>query len=197
MVPTLMPSNPLTEKQVERYHQDGYLLIPQLFDAEEIELLRRAAKEDRALDEHALGRDDGEGGTVRLTVWNQPGEGIYGMFARCRRLVDPMDQILEEEAYHYHSKMIMKAARVGGAWTWHQDYGYWYHYSVLRPQLASWSIAIDPATRENGCLQVIRGSHKVGRVHHVLAGDQAGAEPERVSEILKRHELVHVTMDPR
>jgi ectoine hydroxylase len=54
-----------------------------LFDGAEIDLLRRAAKEDRALDEHAFGRADGEGGTVRLSLWNHPGDGIYGMFARC------------------------------------------------------------------------------------------------------------------
>jgi len=191
-----MPPHPLNEEQLERYHRDGYLLVERMFDAAEIDLLRRASKEDRALDDHAVGRDDGEGGSVRLSVWNQPGAGIYGMFARCRRLVDAADQVLGEEAYHYHSKIIMKDARVGGAWTWHQDYGYWYHYSVLQPQLASWFIAVDPATRENGCLQVLRGSHRVGRLEHVLSGDQAGADPERVAEVQQRHELVHVTMEP-
>ena len=43
---------------------------------------------------------------------------------------------------------------------------------------------------------MIRGSHKLGRIEHVLTGDQAGADPERVAEILKRHELVHVEMEP-
>ena len=45
-------------------------------------------------------------------------------------------------------------------------------------------------------LQVLRGSHKLGRVNHVLAGDLAGAEIERVEEAKKRLELVHVTMRP-
>ena len=55
---------------------------------------------------------------------------------------------------------------------------------------------MDPATRENGCLQVLEGSHLCGRVDHVLTGDQAGADPERVAEIAKRLPLVHVEMEP-
>ncbi len=57
-------------------------------------------------------------------------------------------------------------------------------------------IAVDRATRENGCLQVIRGSHKMGRVNHILTGEQAGADMERVNEALKRLELVYCTMEP-
>ena len=48
---------------------------------------------------------------------------------------------------------------MGGAWTWHQDYGYWYQNGMLYPYLVSVFIAVDPATRENGCLQVLEGSH--------------------------------------
>lgn len=191
-----MSSSPLSEQQLKQYRGDGFLVLPRLFDEEEMDLLRRAAKEDRALDEHSFGKADGEGGRVRLSLWNHPGEGIYGMFARCRRLVDRAEQILADEPYHYHSKMIMKDAQVGGAWTWHQDYGYWYQNGVLTPNLVSAFIAVDPATRENGCLQVIRGSHHCGRVDHTLAGDQAGADMERVNEILKRYEHVHVEMEP-
>jgi ectoine hydroxylase len=191
-----MGAGPLTIDHRRQYEQDGYVLLPAMFDAEEIELLHRAAKEDKALDEHAFGRADGEGGVVRLSLWNHPGDGIYGMFARCRSIVDSAEILLDGEVYHYHSKMIMKEPRVGGAWTWHQDYGYWYQNGVLFPLLCSASIAVDRATRENGCLQVLKGSHRAGRIDHVLTGDQAGADPERVAELSKRLELVYVEMAP-
>jgi ectoine hydroxylase len=70
---------------------------------------------------------------------------------------------------------------------------------VLEPLLSSVFIAVDPCTRENGCLQVIRNSHHCGRINHVLTGDQAGADRERVEELLKRpgrFPLVHVEMSP-
>ncbi|WP_435008222.1 phytanoyl-CoA dioxygenase family protein [Tundrisphaera lichenicola] len=191
-----MRPGPLTPDQIARYERAGSLLVPSLFDAEEIGLLLRASREDRALDAHSFGRADGEGGRVRLSLWNHPGDGIYGMFARCRRVVDSAEQLLDDEVYHYHSKMIMKDPKVGGAWAWHQDYGYWYQNGVLFPDLVSVFIAVDPCTRANGCLQVIEGSHKLGRIEHVLTGEQAGADLERVGEVLKRLPLVHVEMNP-
>jgi len=185
-----------TKEQIASYHGDGYFVARRLFDNEEIGLLRRSAKEDRALDEHAFGRADGAGGSVRLTLWNHPGDDIYGMFARNRRVVQRVEQLLEDEPYHYHSKMIMKQAQTGGAWEWHQDYGYWYENGVLRPNLCSVFIAVDPCTKENGCMQILVGSHKMGRITHVKVGDQTAADPERVQASAKELEHMYVEMQP-
>jgi ectoine hydroxylase-related dioxygenase (phytanoyl-CoA dioxygenase family) len=186
----------LTSAQLADYRRDGFLVARSLFDSEEIELLRRAAKEDKALDDNAFGRADGAGGSVRLSLWNHPGDDIYGMFARSRRVVDAVAQLLEDEPYHYHSKMIMKQARTGGAWEWHQDYGYWYENGVLKPNLCSVFIAVDAATRANGCMQVLQGSHELGRLTHVKIGDQTGADPERVAAAEERLERIYVEMAP-
>jgi hypothetical protein len=191
-----MAAGPLSNTRLDEYQQNGFVLEKAMFNAEEIDLLRRAAKEDRQLDQHSFGRGDGEGGTVRLSLWNHPGDTLYGMFARCETIVNSAEKLLEGEVYHYHSKMIMKDAKVGGAWAWHQDYGYWYQNGVLFPLLCSASIAVDPATRENGCLQVLKGSHHLGRIDHVLTGDQAGADPERVAEAQKRLETIYIEMAP-
>ncbi|MFO0849310.1 MAG: phytanoyl-CoA dioxygenase family protein [Gemmataceae bacterium] len=191
-----MPAHILTDAEVKQYHDDGYVLAKGLFDAEEIGLLARAAKEDNELDKRSFGRADGEGGVVRLSLWNHPGDGIYGMFARCERVVRSCERLLGGEVYHYHSKMVLKDAKVGGAWAWHQDYGYWYQNGVLFPLLTSVFIAVDPSRKENGCLQVLKGSHHCGRINHVLTGDQAGADREHVDELMKRLELVYVEMDP-
>lgn len=191
-----MPTGPISPNLLPQYQRDGYVVMRNLFTADEIATLRDQAKSDRAMDQHAFGKADGEGGRIRLSLWNHPGEGIYGRVARCRSMVDTAEILLGGEVYHYHSKMIMKEARVGGAWAWHQDYGYWYQNGVLFPLLTSAFVAVDRATKENGCLQVLRGSHLAGRIEHVLVGDQAGADIDRVNELAKRLELVHVEMEP-
>ena len=191
-----MAKGVIGDREVRSYNEDGYVLVKNMLDADEIGLLGRAAREDRVLDQHSYGRADGEGGTVRLSLWNHPTDTIYGAVARSESIVNTAEKLLEGEVYHYHSKMIMKDAKVGGAWAWHQDYGYWYQNGVLFPLLTSAFIAIDPATKENGCMQVIRKSHELGRIDHVTTGDQAGADMERVNEALKRLDLVYVEMEP-
>ncbi len=167
-----------------------------LFDVEEAGILREAAKTESAFEEKAYDLDDGEGGQQRLVLWNSAGEDLWGAIARSSRIVNTMEQLFDDEVYHYHSKMSIKQPRTGGAWSWHQDYGYWYQNGCLYPDMGSAFIAVDPNTKENGCLQVLKGSHKLGRVEHGRFGDQTGADPERVEEAAKVMELVFVELDP-
>src|SRR6516225_1432820 len=186
-----MPDLTLNAQQIEQFHRDGFVFVEKLFNDEELDLLRRIARADQQLTQKAAGRRDGQGGVVKLTVDNEVGDDIYGAIVRSRRIVDSMEKLLGGEVYHYHHKMILKEPKVGGAWEWHQDYGYWYHNGCLSPDLASCMIAVDRATKANGCLQVLRGSHHLGRIDHGKIGDQTGADLERVEVALKRLELVY------
>ncbi len=187
----------ISAEQIAQFDEQGYLIVPQLLNAEETALLRDIARVDHELAGRAASRADGEGGAVKLVVANDlPADTIYGAIVRSARIVRAMEQLLRDEVYHYHHKMILKEARVGGAWAWHQDYGYWYNNGCLWPDLASCMIAVDKATRENGCLQVVAGSHKVGRIDHGQVGDQTGADPERVAQVVQRLPVVHCELDP-
>ena len=191
-----MPSL-LTPEQRSEYERDGFVLVRSLFDAEEIALLRGAIETDPQLHASLYDRHDASGKSTRMATWNHPGDSVYGLAARSHRVVDTMEEMLGGEVYHYHSKLTAKEPRDGGAWEWHQDYGYWYHNGCVFPYMASVMVALDKTTRENGCLQVIRGSHHAGRVEHgVLPGQQVGADPRRVEEMLKTMELVYAEMDP-
>lgn len=185
-----------TAAELATYERDGYLLVPSLFDADEMALLLDFARQDEALQASAYGRKDSTGQETKLALWNHPGEDLYSMFSRSPRVVDRMEQLLGGEVYHYHSKMMLKEPYVGGAWEWHQDYGYWYHNGCLAPLLASCLIAVDRASRENGCLQVLVGSHQMGRIDHGKTGDQTGADMERVNAALERMPLVYIEANP-
>jgi ectoine hydroxylase len=192
-----MPQFAPTSRDIAEFHEQGYLVVPGLLDTEENDLLRNIAKADREIATQAASRADGEGGAVKLVVSNDlPAGTIYGALVRSRRIVDTMQQLLGDEVYHYHHKMILKEAVIGGAWAWHQDYGYWYNNGCLWPDMASCMIAVDKATRENGCLQVVPGSHRLGRIDHGPVGDQTGADPERVREIVKRLPIVYCELEP-
>ena len=123
-----------------------------------------------------------------------------GCTCRCEKVVSTSEQLLGGEVYHYHSKLVMKEPRIGGKQEWHQDYGYWYNNGLLTPDALSVFVPLDQCTRENGCLQVIAGSHKCGRIEHAFTGGQTGADVERVREILGdksgRFYHFHVEMSP-
>ncbi|KAJ8300546.1 hypothetical protein KUTeg_022065 [Tegillarca granosa] len=105
-------------------------------------------------------------------------------------------QLLGGEVYHYHTKIVTKEPYVGGTFEWHQDYGYWYKYNCLFPDMLTVWIAIDNCQKSNGCLQVLRGSHKCGRIEHLIEAEQTCADSKRVKEIANRCELVHGELNP-
>jgi ectoine hydroxylase len=186
----------VTDNQIQDFHRDGYLIVRNLFDAEEIDILRTTARADSAMTDHARDIEDASGKVSKLTLWNHPGDDVFGLASRCRRVVDTAEALLDDEVYHYHSKLSIKEPHVGGAWEWHQDYGYWYDNGCLFPDMLSCMTALDPATRENGCMQVLKGSHKAGRIEHGVEGEQSGADLKRVNELSEVLDLVYCEMNP-
>ena len=186
----------LSADEVARFHDDGYLLKPALLDAEEVALMRRALANDAGIGDmrNTMAMHDADGSVTTTVLWTDPGDDLFGAIARCERVVGGAERLLGGEVYHYHSKLTLKAPETGGAWNWHQDYGYWYFNGNLFPDMLSVLIAIDPATQENGCLQVIRGSARMGRLDHELVGGQLTATPERVEHAIKRLDVVSCEM---
>ena len=72
-------------------------------------------------------------------------------------------------------------------------YRYWYLNGVLFPDIISVQIAIDKMDAENGALQVLRGSHRMGRIEHGRVGQQAGADIERVKEVRYKRDVFYGT----
>ncbi|WP_020601697.1 phytanoyl-CoA dioxygenase family protein [Spirosoma spitsbergense] len=192
-----MINKPLTPEQIDQYNQNGYLIIRNFLNGEEVEKLYHVAIDDSTASRHAINVNDSTGKRSKLSLWYNPGDDTYGLLTRSQQLVDSTNALLDGDTAvcHFHSKLMQKEPRVGGAWEWHQDYGYWYKNEFLLPnQMMSVMVAITDANIENGCLQVIKGSHKMGRVEHGFAGEQVGASQHYVDLALKTMELVYVEL---
>jgi ectoine hydroxylase-related dioxygenase (phytanoyl-CoA dioxygenase family) len=194
-----MQSKKLSESQIKDFHRDGYLVIKEFCTKQETDKLYTTAVEDSILTRNALDLSDLSGKKTRLSLWFTPGNDVFGYLTRSEKMVHAVAQLLDSESpvCHFHSKLMQKEPRVGGAWEWHQDYGYWYKNQFMFPdQLISVMTALTKATRENGCLQVIRGSHKLGRVNHGFSGEQVGADMVMVNNALQTMELVYCELEP-
>lgn len=193
-----MQTNNLTAAQVEQYNREGYLIIKSFCNAAEIGKLYKTALDDNAMRINALDLNDQTGKKTKLSLWFTPGNDVFGYLTRSEKMIGPVKQLLGGGApvCHFHSKLMQKEPKVGGAWEWHQDYGYWYKNQFMFPdELISVMVALTEANKGNGCLQVIKGSHKLGRVNHGFAGEQVGADMEMVNNALKTMELVYVELE--
>jgi len=185
--------------QIADFHRDGYVLVRNFCSQQETDKLYKAAIEDDAMRKNALDLNDLNGKKTRLSLWFTPGNDVFGYLTRSEKMINSVAQLLDSDApvCHFHSKLMQKEPKVGGAWEWHQDYGYWYKNQFMFPdQLISVMVALTPANKENGCLQVIKGSHKLGRVNHGFSGEQVGADMVMVDNALKTMELVYSELNP-
>jgi len=187
-----------TEEQVRDYNNDGYVIVKNFLLGDEVKKLQEIAFDDGIMRQHAFDLNDQSGKKTKLTLWYTPGNDTYGLLSKSRRMVESADRLMDGDSRvcHFHSKLMQKEPKVGGAWEWHQDYGYWYKNEFLFPdQMISIMIAITDANKANGCLQVIKGTHKMGRIEHGFSGEQVGASQHYVELALKTKELVYVEIN--
>lgn len=185
-----------TQEHLNSYQEDGYVIIRDFFSRDEVALLLETYKKDKLIKESAINVDDNSGLNTKLTLWYNAGDDIYGAFSKSERVVDGLEMIFGDKPALYHTKFMQKEPKVGGAWEWHQDYGYWYDNGFLLPEMLSVMVALTKANKENGCLQVLKGSHKIGRINHASTGEQVGADMKRVRAAAKTMELVYVELEP-
>ena len=193
-----MSTGKLSQEQVKQYQKDGYILVKGFCSRNEIDRLYGVAIQDDAMRKHALDLNDQSGKKTKLSLWFTPGNDVFGYLTRSKKVIDVVASLLDSDApvCHFHSKLMQKEPKVGGAWEWHQDYGYWYKNQFIFPdQLISIMVALTPATKENGCLQVIKNSHKLGRVNHGFAGEQVGADMVMVNNALQTMELIYCELE--
>jgi phytanoyl-CoA hydroxylase len=89
--------------------------------------------------------------------------------AMSRRLHTAIDQLLGQGRVLFQEMALVKPPRIGSEKPWHQDASY---FRLTDPGLiiGVW-IALDPALRMNGCMEVVPGSHLAGAVPHVHEND--------------------------
>jgi ectoine hydroxylase-related dioxygenase (phytanoyl-CoA dioxygenase family) len=191
-----MQPPPLEDEQINQFHRDGYLIVKDCIAPDDIARIRHIAERDAQLqaDAHYNHNHEGDGLGTRLVYRNQLADDVYGAYVRSQRLVTPMQQLFGDKMRHYYHLQMLKDPQTGG-WQWHQDYGY--HYKeFFYPDFVSLMLPLDPCTRDNGCLRVLRGSHRLGRLEHQQSGSQLIANPERVEWALKEMEEVYCELEP-
>jgi ectoine hydroxylase len=186
----------LSPEDLAAYERDGFVRLPGFFSVEEIEPLAQACRADPEVEGALLAVADSSGNPQEVTTWTILSDDLVGIMPRVARIVEAAEDLVGGAVYHWHSKLSMKKPGSAGRWDWHQDYGYWYDEGCLRSDMTTCMIAIDATFRENGCVQLVRGSHRLGRIDHKRVGEASGVDPQRLGLILKKFEIVECVMQP-
>ncbi|MDX1575630.1 MAG: phytanoyl-CoA dioxygenase family protein [Kiloniellales bacterium] len=153
----------LNDDQVARFAREGYLFLPEVFSAAEVEVLAREARRVFALDREEVWREDN--GAPRTAFAAHTYSEPFRRLGAHPRLIGPVMQILGEEVYMHQFKVNAKAAFDGAVWQWHQDYGTWSRDDLMpEPRAMNIALFIDEVTAANGPLLFIPGSHTRGVV---------------------------------
>lgn len=175
----------LSESQIAAYNEDGYVIPDFRISDDELDQIRSA--HDRLLSRHPEFRDY----CPNLLAYD-PG---FLSIARHPTILDMVGQVIGPDFALWNSSFFAKPAGNGKRTPWHQDGEYW----PIRP-LATCTvwIAVDAATPENGCLRVIKGSHKSGKLrkHRTVDADDVTLHQELMPDEYDESQAVDLVLQP-
>lgn len=156
----------LSDEQLAHFHEQGYLAGLRLLDDHQVEQLGSELAE--LVDPRHPGNElfyeynSNESADPSRVLFHALGAwrimpGFHDLLWNPAFTV-PASQLLEGAVRFWHDQLFCKPAHHGGVVAWHQDYSYWTRTTPLA-HLTCW-IGLDDATRDNGCLQYIPGSHR-------------------------------------
>jgi len=151
----------LTETQLQELDERGFLIIPEAFSQEEVEVLRspiqRLISEKHVEDGREIGTDK-----VRNLLSIHRRDDNFAKLVRHPRLVGPAQQILkDDQLYVQQAKVNLKPGFYGAAYEWHTDFAtHHMRDGVEKPLALNLHVLLDDVTEFNGPLWFVPGSHK-------------------------------------
>ncbi len=145
----------LTEDQIARYRDDGYLAPIRIMDEGAAAALRAELETVEAR----------MGGPLRGDLRHKT-HLLFPFLADLVRepvLLDAIEDVLGPDILCWSSNFFIKEAENPAFVSWHQDSTYW---GLSAPEVATAWVALTPSTAENGAMAVIPGSHTLDQIPH-------------------------------
>ena len=163
------PLRKLTPEQAERFDTDGFLVLHDVFDGDELApVIEACDRLEASTDEFLASRDDGrfsiaEHGAITFSLFPVLADEAARAFSMHPVFVDLCHDLIGPDVRLYHDQAVYKKPEKPRRFPWHQDNG----YTFVEPQqyLTCW-VALTDATIVNGCPQVVPGLHRLGTLAH-------------------------------
>jgi ectoine hydroxylase len=190
----------LTKEQLDQFHTEGWLLLPELFTREEVDLLRREAEAIYTQHRPEIWRE--KSGAPRTAFAAHTYNEAFRLLGRHPRMIEPVEQVFGEKLYMHQYKINAKSAFTGEVWQWHQDYGTWKRDDGMpEPRAMNISVFLDEVMPINGPLMLVPRSQNAGdlQASHDLETTSYPLwtlDEETVSRLVKQGGIVAPTGKP-
>jgi ectoine hydroxylase-related dioxygenase (phytanoyl-CoA dioxygenase family) len=187
----------LSEAEKADYQTRGYLVRERAFDDDEVtamlgcceslveKLVRNRRGERISFGSYVF---DADAQNNVIIKWEGDSDIVHGIepfahlspeleaWAYDARFIDPVRDLLDTDAPKlFTEKLNLKRPRHGGVNPMHQDYPYWVQVAEEASEIATAMLFLDDSTLDNGCLQVVPGSHRDGAWKGRTDGDRFSA----------------------
>lgn len=195
------PARPLTAEEIQRYRDDGVVMIPQAIDPNWLRLIEAGiekARGDMSLQGRFMSRKT-RGYQMDTFLWKHIDEIrdaiYYGPFAHWAQ------QLMgSQEVRFFYDQMFVKEPGANAPTPWHQDLSFW---PIRGEQITSFWIPLDVVSRESSGLMYVRGSHRWPQRFKAISPDYVAAIiDEKMDDIPdinanpERYELLDWNMEP-
>jgi ectoine hydroxylase-related dioxygenase (phytanoyl-CoA dioxygenase family) len=183
----------LTDAQVARYHEDGFLFPLEVFGAHETGAYREEFEAlERRYPAGSLPHDLGQYLRVNMQL-------VVPQAARIAlnpAVLDIVESILGPDLLVWSAELFIKEPGTPKIVSWHQDLTYW-GLGETDEELTAW-IALSPASEASGCMRFLPGSHKQLIVAHrdTFAADNLLSRGQEIAVEVDEAETVLAALEP-
>lgn len=178
---------PCSETEIAHYEENGFLILPDLFDPDEVASLRDAADAarlsvDSSIDPATVIFEPESRAVRSIFAIHRHSERIAALM-RDPRLTELARFILDDDLYIHQSRLNYKPGFTGRDFWWHSDFETWHiEDGMPRMRALSVSLMLTDNLVSNGPLMLINGSHK----HYVACVGET--PPEHFKASLRKQE---------
>ncbi|OLP45961.1 ectoine hydroxylase [Rhizobium oryziradicis] len=158
------PQAPLTRQETEFFEANGYLILRDVFQADEIAALQRDSLRMRSGEMSIPAEDvitEPDSDEVRTVFRLDEHNHLFERLASDERIAGRVRYLLDDEVYLHQSRLNYKPGFNGKEFYWHSDFETWHAEDGMpRMRAISASVLLTDNDALNGPLMLIPGSHK-------------------------------------
>lgn len=172
----------LTKEQIDQYHEQGFVIVPDVLSPEEIQRYKDRARaialgdypeeaKSRIMKDVRIAKglipepEDPEKGLWKFMNPDRFDE-TFAHYMETPKLLDAVESLIGEDIVAFLLMLIYKPPHVEAVHPYHQD-AFYFPFGPHDDTLGTW-VPLDDADGDNGTLRVIPASHKQGLVEHKL-----------------------------